>query len=245
MHSSYIKEPPRATRAVVMLHGICGSPRRCDWLLPEFDDSWSVYNILLEGHGGSVADFAASSMEKWKSQTKALLDDLCGRYETVILIGYSMGTLLHIYNMPDHPRIKGALLFNTPIRPRLRVRMLGTAYRFTRGRTRSDNCHEAACHKGISLTPEKLLRRYISCIPRFRELKQLSRYCRRHTENIQIPCYAYFGRQDELVSLRSANYLRDNPNVSVRIFDSAGHFWCSEADQETILRDLRQLLRTV
>ena len=36
MHRPYIAERPGATKAVLMIHGICGSPRRFDWLVPAY-----------------------------------------------------------------------------------------------------------------------------------------------------------------------------------------------------------------
>lgn len=244
MHSAYIHERPGATRAVLMIHGICSTPRHFDWLLQEFDDSWSVYNILLDGHGGSVEDFAHTSMEKWKAETGQLLDRLCGQYESVLLIGYSMGTLLHIHNMPGHPQVKGALLLNTPMRPWVKWRMHRMAVRLARGNPRLEDAYEAALQKDVSITLTPKLWRYAAWAPRFLELLQLCRYCRHHADNVQVPCYAYFGRQDELVSVKSAKYFREHPYVTTRIFDTAGHFWFSPEDKETVLEDLRQLIVT-
>ena len=68
MHRTYARIVPGAGTAVLMVHGIVGTPRHFDWLIPEFDETWSVYNILLDGHGGSVDDFAETSMKKWKEQ---------------------------------------------------------------------------------------------------------------------------------------------------------------------------------
>lgn len=245
MHSPYILERPGTTKAVMMIHGICSTPRHFDWLLQAFDDSWSIYNILLDGHGGSVEDFANSSMKRWKEQTRQMLDEICGRYETVLLVGHSMGTLLHIYNMPEHPQVKGALLLNVPMMPWVKARMLPMSVRLSRGRARRSNPHEAAMEKDVGIHLTNKLWKYAGWAPRFVELLQLCSYCCFHARNIQVPCFAYFGKRDELVAVESARFFRRNPLVTTRIFTTGGHFWFSPEDRKDILQDLQNLLQTL
>ncbi|MBQ7345974.1 MAG: alpha/beta fold hydrolase [Oscillospiraceae bacterium] len=239
MHSPYIKEQPNARQAVLMIHGICGSPRRFDWLIPHFDDSWSIYNILLDGHGSDPKAFAQTSMKKWKAQVHETLQDLSKRYDRILLMGYSMGTLLAIEALPCYPKIYALMLFNVPLRPHVRLKMIPRSLRLSRGSPNLDDPHEAinAKETGIALTPGILP--YIRWIPRFWELLRLSSYCRKHTQDIHIPCNVYLGKEDELVSMQSKKYLRDLPTVTLRIFETAGHYYIAPEDQQTILHDLQ------
>ena len=93
MHRSYIHQPEHARKAVLMIHGICSTPRHFDWLLPSFDDSWAVYNILLDGHGGSVQDFAHSSMEIWKKPPVGGFFRAIYALRTALRISVSLGAL--------------------------------------------------------------------------------------------------------------------------------------------------------
>lgn len=68
MHEEYIRKIPGSKMAVLMIHGIAGTPDHFKPFVSLFPDDWSVYNILLDGHGGGVKDFSATSMEKWKKQ---------------------------------------------------------------------------------------------------------------------------------------------------------------------------------
>lgn len=239
MHSPYIKEQPNARQAVLMIHGICGTPRRFDWLIPRFDDSWSIYNILLDGHGSDPKAFAQTSMKKWKTQVHETLDDLSKRYDRILVMGYSMGTLLAIEALPHYPKIYALMLFNVPLCPRVHPKMIPRSLRLSRGKPNLDDPHEAinAKETGIALTPGILP--YIRWIPRFWELLCLSRYCRKHTKDICVPSFAYLGKQDELVSMRSRKYLETIPCVTLRIFKTAGHFFLSPEDQQTVLHDLQ------
>lgn len=243
MHSAYIKEQPGATKAVLMLHGICSTPRHFDWLLPSFDDSWSVYNILLDGHGGSVQDFSRTSMKKWKAQANTLLTQLSEKYDTILLVGYSMGTLLHIHELPSFPKVKGMLLLNTPMRPWVAGHMVARGLRFVYGKVNEEDPHEVACSRDISIQLSSDLFKYVGWVPRFWELLQLCAHGRKHGDAIKVPCYAYFGGKDELVSLRSKRYLEHNPYVTVRVFETAGHFWFSPEDQSVVIADLENLLK--
>ena len=84
--------------------------------------------------------------------------------------------------------------------------------------------------------------KYITWIPNGLSLLALSKKCRKIANDIDVPCKAYFGRKDELVSVKSADYLRDNKNAEVTIFDSAGHFYTEDKDQEIIRKTLCELI---
>ena len=242
-HAPYIKEIPGTTKAVVMIHGICSTPRHFDWLVPEFDESWSVYNILLDGHGGSVADFAGTSMKKWKTQVHTLLELLSHRYDSILIVGYSLGTLLAMEAAPKFPKVKGLFLMNPPLRVWVKPRMAIRALMLSQGKYDQTNRHAVACKEDVSiqLTPSPLP--YIKWTPRFIELLRLCRDCQKQT--VQVPCYAYLGQQDELVSTHSAKDLKRNPLVTLRIFPTAGHFWFSPEDQQAMKNDLQTLCNQI
>ena len=122
-HSEFIREVAGSRKAVLMVHGILGTPRHFDFLLPLIPEDWSVYNILLDGHGGKVSDFSHASMEKWRSQVTRRLDDILERCDQVILVAHSMGTLFSIQEAVRRPdKIRYLYLLQCPLRPRLSLR---------------------------------------------------------------------------------------------------------------------------
>ena len=244
MHKAYIIERPDAAKAVLMIHGICSTPRHFDFLLQAFDETWSVYNILLDGHGGSVRDFGNTSMKKWKAQTREMLEQLCGRYETLVLVGYSMGTLLEMDAMSAYPQVKGVFLMNVPMYPYVALRMMTRSLRMAFGKPRLHDPHEQACTKDVSIALTPKMWEYVPWIPRFIELLRLAAQCCK-TADIRVPGYAYFGGRDELVRLRSARHFINHPHIKTRIFDTAGHFWYAPEDRQTVLQDLAELLNRV
>ena len=70
-HREYIRISDHKQTAVLMIHGIIGSPRHFDMLIPLIPAEWSIYNILLDGHGKRVEDFAESSEDLKKCSISA------------------------------------------------------------------------------------------------------------------------------------------------------------------------------
>ena len=75
-HKEYIKICDNSTTAILFIHGIVGTPNHFKEFVSLIPSSFSVYNLLLDGHGRGVKDFSKTSMQKWEStafrQTKPL-----------------------------------------------------------------------------------------------------------------------------------------------------------------------------
>ena len=72
-HEEYVREAAGATKAVVFIHGILSTPLFFEKLVERVPEDFSVYNILLDGHGALVKDFSETSMKIWKHQAKYLI----------------------------------------------------------------------------------------------------------------------------------------------------------------------------
>lgn len=103
-HREYVKEVTGAKSAVVFIHGILSTPLFFEKLVNKVPKPFSIYNVLLDGHGGDVRDFSETSMKVWKHQIKSLINYLCEKYEEIILVGHSMGTLFSIQNAVRRPK---------------------------------------------------------------------------------------------------------------------------------------------
>ena len=231
-YNEYIKINENADCAVLMVHGIANSPRHFDWLIPLIPDDWSVCNILLDGHGGSVKDFSRTSMTKWKQQVDSCLERLSQQHKSIIVVGYSMSTLLTMRLVEKYSQIKGMILLNTPlevaIKPDVVMRYLKMAF--------------GKLNMNISVKMEPYLWRYLWCIPQVVELLDLCKQCRTIVNNFKIPCYAFWGKKDEAVSLKSKKYFMDNDNVCCKVFDNSGHFYYEPELREEISSDFKHLI---
>lgn len=238
MHEAYIRYREGSRYAVLMIHGITGSPRHFDMLLPQIPEDWSVYNILLPGHGGTVADFGASSMKAWKAEAKTTLELILQRHEKVLIVGHSMGTLFAIQGAIDHPdRVVGLFLLAVPLRPWVRFSSMLTCLRLLFPVREDDAAAQALLHAaGVKLEPNPL--KYISWAPRMLELLAECRRVRRILPQLRVGAKCFQSRVDEMVSMRSCKHLQTCPAVRITVLEHSGHFAYGEGDVALLRREL-------
>lgn len=238
-HRQMIREVPGSRQAVLLIHGILGTPDHFSFLLPLIPDDWSVYNILLDGHGKTVCDFSHTSMAKWKSQVSALLDDLLCRYDQVILVGHSMGTLFAIQEAVRRPqKIAHLFLLQVPLRPRLKPATACHAVLLPFGFI-PKNAEMMYADCGVAL--DWRLWKYIGWVPRFLELFSECRATRRILAELTVPCQAFQSQRDELVSNRSAKDLLRHPHIRTIILPDSGHFGHTGTDLKLVKAEFSKL----
>ena len=82
-------------RAVLMLHGFGDTPQTLQYLAAYLHaQGWAVRAPLLPGHGRTLHEFATSRSEEWIAFSRAELDALRARYDTIAIVGLSMGGAL-------------------------------------------------------------------------------------------------------------------------------------------------------
>lgn len=222
-HEEYIKSYDDADTAVLMVHGICSTPRHFDFLIPHIPQGISIYNIRLDGHGKTVADFRRTSMKKWKTQVKSALDMLSQKYENIYIVGYSMGTLLTMEQLKTHPKVKGMLLLNAPLNICTKPVIFWRCTKFCFGRINDKNPYELATFNDIGMALEPWLFKYYLWLPKFLALFRLSSDVRKIASDAKIPIYAFFGEKDELVSIKSARHFDVNTHAKVYKFKDSAH----------------------
>ena len=210
-----------------MIHGIVGTPRYFDPFISTLPDNWSIYNILLDGHGGSVSDFSRSSMDKWKSQVNSILADLSKEYNRIVVFGHSMGTLLAINSVIELgiEAVSSLVLFSCPLKPRLTLRAAINSFRVIFKITNQQNPIQVAAKNAYSISPDWRIWRYLPWILRYLELLALSRRIRKEIFNISLPCLVFHPCKDEVVSCKSISYLESNPIFSVVALKNSMHYF--------------------
>lgn len=244
-HKPYIRELPDAENAIVFLHGIMGSPDHFARFLPRVPASWAVYNILLDGHGGTPSDFAASSMARWKSQTAELLTRLRAEHKSLYLVGHSMGSLLALdAALSDSAQIQGLFLLAVPLKIRLRPLAIRNSLKVTAGRITDTDPVALAAQRACSVAPDRRLWKYMACFPRYVELLRESRRLRSEVFRLAVPCRVWMSRKDELVSPASAKYFVSCPGVTLQWLPSSSHYYYEEADCAHYLEDFSVMCKT-
>lgn len=242
-HSEYIRIVHDSKNALLMLHGIAGSPTHFRDLLPVVPETWSVYNILLDGHGGKVTDFSATSMEKWKKQVADTVKKLLENHEKLIIVAHSMGTLFALQAAVDHPeRIAALYLLAVPLRVRVQPNTVAGGVRVALGKTRG-HAVASAMADDCSIRHDGRLWEYLGWTPRLLELLEEIKRVRGLLPRVRIPCIAFQSEKDELVSVEAAEDLRRNLRFEVVMLKNSGHFAYEKSDTELLRQRLQELLK--
>ena len=88
-------EGGRARVGIAVVHGFTGNPNSTRPLAERLHrDGYTVEVPLLPGHGTTVKDLTRTRYADWRGAAEAVLDDLRGRCDQVVLVGLSMGGTL-------------------------------------------------------------------------------------------------------------------------------------------------------
>ena len=235
-HEDYIREVDGAKTAVVFIHGILSTPLFFERLVERVPETFSVYNILLDGHGGLVKDFSETSMKIWKHQAKVLVTYLEKKYDNIILVGHSMGTLFSIQNAIKRPeKIRALFLLCSPLKVRLHPRSAKYSLRIIFEKPSKADPVEDSARRWYSIKPDKKLWRYIPWVPKFASLLSEIRKTRKMLPLLSIPTFVFHSDNDSLVSGKAVKYFKRNENVSVTHLENSYHQYFAPQDYSTVL----------
>lgn len=238
VHNPYIRLVSGADTAVMFIHGIAGTPNHFRDLIPLVElvpEAWSVYNVLLPGHGGSVKDFARSSRRLWKSYVREVFEELANNHERVILVGHSMGTLFSIQLALEFPdKIPLLFLLAVPMRPYVALPAVSNSLRLALGKLRPDKPMEAAIGTACGCTPTWRLWKYLGWIPRFIDLFLEIHHTEKVMGALKVPAIVFQSRRDELVMGSSVRVLMQKGIENVRILPNSGHFYYHSEDRASV-----------
>ncbi len=244
-HEEFHRMARQPQGAVLMLHGICGSPehfRRCIDLESRVPQGYSVHNLCYPGHGGSVRDFGKSKLKAWRDYAFQAFDDLAADHEQVILVGHSMGCLFGLQIAMAYPeKVERLYLLQVPLYVGLRfsgvMNLIRLPFRLIREKNVVGDAMRCAC--GVQTTPWVF--QYIPWIPRLVELLREMHATANRLEELRVPAMAFQSRKDELVSNRSARILRDCGRVEVVEMENSTHFYYTPEDKQQMLQEFDNL----
>lgn len=230
---------PGATTAVLMIHGICGSPAHFRTLLPMekmIPEGWSYHNIVLDGHCKEVADFGASSMKKWQAQVDKVFDELCSSHDQIILVGHSMGTLLSIRQALRCPnKVKTLFLLAVPVKVFVQPRAIPYLIRIAFDKIDEKNPVQVSMRDACGIRQTRMVWKYAPWIPRMVELLRFCSQTAKLVEDLRVPCIAIQSAKDEMVSSRAGKRLKESGRVEVIDLPNSTHFYYPPEDAMKIL----------
>lgn len=241
-HEPYIRDVRESRTAVLLIHGIVGTPDHFRDLMPLIPEDWTVHNLLLEGHGKEIGDFSKSSMKKWKAQVGAHLDQLRAEHDRVLIAAHSMGTLLAIDQSTRDPSgIAQLFLLNVPLRVHMPLSTVWLSVKAAFGLGKNDAAvRRMLADCSVRLSPR--LWKYLGWIPRYIELLCEIRLARGLLADLRVPCIAFQSCRDELVSRRSEKVLAQHNHIQTVLLPDSGHFGYEGDDLQTICAAFSQIV---
>ncbi len=217
-----------------------------------------THAVTLPGHGGTPEDLLAVRAEQWIDTVTEAYDALVDQYDTFHVIGMCMGALLAVALCDRRQHRKGLLValsapvyidgwstppyrwlrhvvYHLPVLPtRIKVeenepfgikndlvRAIVKA-KFERG----DNFH----YRWVPLT----------CI---RQVDRLRRWVIDGAHRVPCPTLVVHAREDELTSVRSADFLMANvPQVRGVVVENSYHMICVDNDREQVMASVVEFL---
>ncbi len=244
-HREYKKIRETAEAAVLCIHGIVGTPNHFRMFLPLIPEEVSIWNLLLDGHGKGVRDFARTSMKVWETQVQEAVDELAKTHKRIYIVAHSMGTLLAIEQAVRCQKIAGLFLLAVPIKLFLKPAMLRAPLKILSGKIDPDDQMTIAAQNCCGVEIEKNIFLYFGWIPRFLELFGKIRATRKLFPLVKTPCNVYQSAKDEVVSGRAGKYLKRYPQLKVAELTQSGHYYYEEADKAFLLNEFEKFIGPV
>ena len=244
-HKEYKRINPRARAAVLFVHGIVGTPNHFAAFVPLVPESVSVYNILLDGHGGSVQDFSHTSMQKWEAQVREAVEELSMMHTEVYIVAHSMGTFFAIDRAIENEAVKGLFLFAVPLKIAPKPRMVSNLCKVYFDKIKPDDVVAQAAKRCYGIAQDKNPFHYFGWLPRYLELFAKAREMRRRLRDLKTPCAAYQSVGDEMVSAASAKLLEQNENICVTSLPNSGHYYYAPTDFAFLLKEFERFVNQI
>jgi len=238
-HKEYIRQINGADTAVLFIHGILGTPRHFDEFISLIPEQWSIYNILLKGHGGTVDDFIKSNKKQWIEQVDKISHELCNQYKQIIVVGHSMGTLLGIREALRHPNsIKSMILLAVPLRIFVKPVASFNSVRIALNLYKKETPIIAYAKKNHGTTSDRRVWKYLGYIPRFLDLFSLIGEIRKGIKDLKVKTYVFQSKKDELVAYGSKEYLVNHPYIEYDELENSSHYYYTEEDKKKFMNKL-------
>lgn len=240
-HNAYIREVENSDTSYLFIHGIIGSPDHFNDLIDLVPKEHSIYNLLLDGHGGKLKDFAQTSMKKWENQVEETLKYLCNKYQNIYIIGHSMGTLFAINSAISYPeRIKKLFLLSVPIKVAVKPSAFNDALKVIFDKIGINDVTAEAAKKGHSIETDKYIIKYATWIPRYIELFHKINNTEKKLDELTVQTIAFQSGKDELVSPKTYKMLKKYDIIDTILLENSGHYYYTKDDYELILGKFKE-----
>ena len=225
---------------VLFVHGIMGSPEMFRVYTEKLEGKYSYESLLLPGHGKTLREFAASSMEEWQKYVDDRVKVLEKKYKKIYIAGHSLGCLLAMKTASEHQHtVKGLFLISPPLKLRMTASYFINNMKVLRSPKR-DNNMIATARKVTSVATASAVK-YLGAIPRYRELLHKIKQSRELISYLHNDIYIIYPSNDEIVSFESVKMFYWD--AGLYIARDSTHYCFPPQEQEIIAQKLVSFIR--
>ena len=155
-----------------------------------------------------------------------------------------MGSLFAIDQAIDCTKVQGLFLLASPLKLLIKPRMVKNTLKVYRNKIKPNDAEALAAKACYGIMPDKNPFHYIGWIPRYLELFAKIKRTRKRLPELCAPCYVFLSRKDEMVSVKSAKYLNENPNVKVNWLENSSHYYYGGRDFEILSEEFESFINS-
>ncbi len=232
----------------IFVHGFLGGPGQFTDLVRAVNEAgFAAETLLLPGHGKRSWDFVRHTSREWQETVNAALKLRLAQYEKVVLVGHSMGGLLGINALLKAGPAHGLVLWETPIRLRMRLtglkNDLQVAFLPDRLQSPVAKAYRLASNVRFS-TPLN----YLLTVPRALDLLRMMAATERELSKVQCPVFLVQSDADEIVHPICLERLQKglaNAKVTTLVLKTSWHSYFPEEELLLLQTRLVAWLKTV
>lgn len=214
----------------LIIHGYTGGPYELQPLTNYLraQTNWDIVVPTLPGHGRNL-QLTNSSYKRWLKKAEDTLQQLMEKYDTIYIIGFSMGGMIASYLAGTFKIDKLVLLSTSGKFIALKQLARGMGQLVADGLT-------GKILKNHSYLWYKRKRGKVP-LKAYIEFLRLVKYTRTYLRKINSPVLIAQGRQDHVVPYQVLHYLDKeitSPNKEIILFERSNHLICLGKDKETL-----------
>ncbi len=242
-HCEVIRHKEGQKKGILFMHGILGSPRHFDEFVKLVPEDTAIYNILLDGHGGDVLDFSKTSMDKWKNQVFDVFEEMSRNLNEIHIVAHSMGTLFALMLGLMYPdKVKSMILLQMPLRIGVKVEAAVNSIKMLFDLFEDGDTVGEAYKNASSVETNLRLWEYAGWAPKYIELFRESARARKTIKDLKVKTIIFLSENDELVSMKSSEYIPKKRNIKMCIMKNSSHFMYDKDDFEICLKAFRKMV---
>lgn len=233
------------TDAVILIHGIVGSPGQFRFMANELHhEGFDCFGLLLPGHGGSGRDFYSTKYGEWQEYLVNALKSYVNRYNNVYIIGHSLGGLLCL-NAVSQGNLAGIVLINAPLSFKISAKQISLSFKVLFSSPKKDNELISAYRAANSITGGKLYE-YPLWIRQFVHLIRYMNKTKHMLKDVKAKVLIVQSGKDESVAHKSAFLLKKglvNCKTELLILPHSYHGYFPDMDKRHLIEKIIHFIK--